>query len=676
MRISRRLLITAFVPLVVAIVAIGGFLISYMSVVELQAQQSAIIGLRTHLNDLNDFARSYLLYHDERSQRQFFFVAKQAEDDALSVESDVRTESELKELVTDVRIASALFTRIVSLDASSAARPSKLSRQAEQRLAAQVFIRTRDANGIAARIVQATSDEIVARERAYSIAVGLITAVAALLLVAALLRIRRTITNSLELLESGTRRVGSGDLDYRISLASNDELGRLGRSFDKMTAELREMTVSRDDLEIEIRERRHAEALLARVLDAEREAASYASALNTINQVIHSTLDIDEIMGRVVSEIATALDADAVVVQVHKDGHWEFAYEHGLPNEMRALTPRDDEMSLSMRVLSSRQPVLLNDPLELSRESPFMQRHGIVSAMAVPLVIRDTVFGVLFTDRFEQREPFTAAQLEFLRNCASTLDLALENARLYQTEHQIADRLQEALLALPSEVPGVVFDSEYHSASDVARVGGDFYDIFAIEDGLVCFTIGDVAGKGLDASVLTSLVKNTLRAHASEGSKSPAEVIELTNRIVYESTPPDMFVTVFFGVLNTRDGRVVYANAGHTSTVRVGDSEASGLPPTGPIMGAFLEARFEQAETWLGSGDVLLLYTDGVIEARSGGELYGEQRLHELLTGFPSRTPDAVLNAVIADVTRFSAGELRDDVAVLAIQRLEGDAES
>ncbi len=596
MKLSTRLLLAALVPLVVALIAVASFVASYQSVFGLQQEQARVVRMRTRLIDLNDFARSYVLYGDARSRRQFLAVAEQASLEASESANRLHEHrSEFRNLLRDVTLATSLFSRIPA-GRPAAADSTGVTRQARERLSAQVFIRLRDANGIVGRLMQTVSDEIVARERQHSFLVGLATVAAAMFLTGALLQTRRTTLDSLVLLESGTRRVGSGDLEHRIGLTSTDELGQLGRSFDKMTAQLRELTVSRDELEVEIRERRRAEGLLARTLDTEKETSAYAEALNRINEAVHSSLEIDEIMGRVVCEIRRAVDADGAAVQVHRDGHWDFAFEDGLPERVGNARIADEDMPISTAALEARRPVMVNEVGENAVRSPFMQRHDIVSMMAVPLVVRDKVFGLLVAERFREHGPFTSLQLDFLQKCAATIDLALENARLYQTEHMIADRLQEALIALPSHVDGLEYDSVYRSASDVARVGGDFFDIFELPEGLVGLTIGDVAGKGLDASVLTSLVKNTIRAHAAERLRGPAEVLALTNRVVFETTSAEMFVTVFFGVLETATGRLAYASAGHTSTALVGEGQVLSLTSTGPILGAFGNAVFEQAE--------------------------------------------------------------------------------
>jgi sigma-B regulation protein RsbU (phosphoserine phosphatase) len=251
---------------------------------------------------------------------------------------------------------------------------------------------------------------------------------------------------------------------------------------------------------------------------------------------------------------------------------------------------------------------------------------------------------------------------------AAAMSAALNNARLYERERLVADRLQEAMLALPNEIEGVEFAHAYRSASDTARVGGDFYDIFELDGHRVGVTIGDVAGKGLDAAVLTSLAKNAIRAHASERGKTPSQILALTNDVVHRATSAESFVTLFLGILDRRDGRLVYASAAHPAMVVRSGGVPEGLSATGTLLGAFEGSAFGETEVCLDRGEVLFLYTDGLTEARGDGELYGEARLMDALR-VEGGGAYALVESVMTDVLIFSGGRLRDDLAILAVQR-------
>ena len=414
----------------------------------------------------------------------------------------------------------------------------------------------------------------------------------------------------------------------------------------------------------------------ARLLYERTEQARFAEALNNINRAVHSTLDFDKIMARVVVDTTEALGCSATAVHMRRGSRWEFAYSHGLPEGLRQSKLAEDEGPISMLALQSNDVVVANDVAHDSRvNAPLMERYDVRSLMAVPLMVHGEGLGVLLAVCLGQPCPFGDAQLDFAQKVAATLSLAVENARLYQTEHGIAETLQQALLAIPDTVPGIEFAHSYHSATEATRVGGDFYDLVELDARRLGIIIGDVAGKGLDAAVLTSLVKNTIRAHAVEPGKSPGAILALTNEVIYRATPAESFVTVFFGVLDRPSGQLAFANAGHaTGMLTRADGSTALLRATGPLLGAFHDIEFDVAEVYcLAPDELLFLYTDGVTEARVDHEQFGEKRLADLLAKMAKEEPAAVVRAVLSEVLAFANDRLSDDLAILAIRRLEQD---
>ena len=243
--------------------------------------------------------------------------------------------------------------------------------------------------------------------------------------------------------------------------------------------------------------------------------------------------------------------------------------------------------------------------------------------------------------------------------------LAEENERLYRQQLDIAEKLQVALLNIPSEIGRVRVGHLYRSATEAARVGGDFYDVFEVKGGLVCLLVGDVAGHGIEAARTATLVKDVIHAFAHQ-SVRPQEVLRRTNALLVEKELPG-FVTLFLGILDGETGEFRYASAGHPSTfLRRASGEVLVLGTGSAPLGVHPEANWKAGSAVLEAGDLLLLYTDGVIEARRGGEYFGEKRLETLLMRkriSVERLPHIVLDQVLA----FSGGSLCDDVAVLAL---------
>lgn len=408
----------------------------------------------------------------------------------------------------------------------------------------------------------------------------------------------------------------------------------------------------------------------ARLLDTERASARINEALARIDQSIHSTLEQDVIFGRVAVESATAIGADSTVLALREGDLWVVRYASNMPDELMGQGFTVEQAPFMLIAAETGQPVAIddayNDPRTVRETQEYLNTKAV---MVTPIVVRDEVIGGLFFNYWEPHE-FSAMDIRYARRLAASVGLALANVRLYQAEHDIADRLQSALLSLPEEIEGLEFAHAYHSATEAARVGGDFYDVFEMAHGRIGIVIGDVAGKGLDAAVLTSLAKHTIRAHAMEPNKTPRSILQLANEVVLKATPADVFVTIFFGVLDLSDGRFVYANAGHMpAIVACTDGPVEELDATGPLLGAFGHAQFSEAETTIRTGDSLVLYTDGLTEARSGPQSYGVPRLIATVENRSADEPRVLLGEIIDNVITYSGNQLKDDLAVLVVRR-------
>jgi len=197
-------------------------------------------------------------------------------------------------------------------------------------------------------------------------------------------------------------------------------------------------------------------------------------------------------------------------------------------------------------------------------------------------------------------------------------------------------------------------------------VGGDFYDVFKVKDDRMAVLIGDVSGHGVEAARVAILVKDVVHAFAHEFSQ-PEIVLSKTNDLLLEKRIPG-FVTVFLGVLDPDTGVLEYSSAGHPPallrTAEGGVEElASGSAPVGVLPGH----SWKGAQVQLHEGDLLLLYTDGLIEARRNGNFFGQEGLAKSLTHWKNPSPELLPQALLDEVLSFSGGALSDDVAMLAL---------
>jgi GAF domain-containing protein len=409
----------------------------------------------------------------------------------------------------------------------------------------------------------------------------------------------------------------------------------------------------------------------ARLYEQAQRHSEFARVLAETAATLAATLDLGRVAGDVLATAAGALGATDALLSVRADGGWRTVAACG-PDADEFEDFRADAVAQTMaRIFETREPFFASDVEATDHvDRELARRLGYKSFIAFPVLHRDEVTGVVAFSYDRAKEPLGDEEMGFLTRLAFMIGVAEENTRLYQNAHRIAETLQEALIAMPAQVRGVEFAHAYRSATEAERVGGDFYDVFELSQDHVGLTIGDVAGKGISAAVLTSLVKYTIRAHATEKGKTPSDVLALTNEVVLKATPTESFVTVFFGILDCRDGRLVYSNAGHTTAALVErDGIVARLGVTGPLLGAFPNVAFGQSETRLDFEELLFLYTDGLTEARRHGEFYGQERLFELLGGLSEGSAADVVGTVTQAVTVYSDNLRRDDMAILAVRR-------
>jgi sigma-B regulation protein RsbU (phosphoserine phosphatase) len=215
-------------------------------------------------------------------------------------------------------------------------------------------------------------------------------------------------------------------------------------------------------------------------------------------------------------------------------------------------------------------------------------------------------------------------------------------------------------------IRGIEASSVYLPAGTDADIGGDYYDLFTAPDGRVVVSIGDVCGKGVLAATKTSMIRYALRGMVVAGLE-PARVLAELNTMLLEAGDATSIVTLWLGYIDTTTGRLLYADGGHPPGLlrRSSDARIERLATTGALLGAVPGITWTQLEVPIEDGATLLLYTDGVTEARSGDRFFGEGRVRRALRAGGS--PASVAQRLLSQVQRFASGELRDDAAILAV---------
>jgi len=306
-----------------------------------------------------------------------------------------------------------------------------------------------------------------------------------------------------------------------------------------------------------------------------------------------------------------------------------------------------------------------------------MNSLGLRSRLSVALTDADGLLATLTAAMTDAPRAWTDDETALVQAVATQLRTSVEMARVARREHTIATQLQEALQPdLPGAVPGLALAKYYRPAlADSEGVGGDFYDVYALEKGCTALVVGDLSGKGLAAAAQVSTVRNMLRAFLYS-QPTLAEAMTMLNRVLSENSLLTGFTTLFAGCYDSASGIFQYVNCGQEPALvwRAGDGRVEPLDATGAIMGAIEGAEFVQSCVTLRPGDALAMFTDGLTEVgASRSNLLGVEGVSALLDSAAvrmrgraaSETAETLTADLIGGVDLYAQSGARDDMCLL-----------
>jgi serine phosphatase RsbU (regulator of sigma subunit) len=415
-------------------------------------------------------------------------------------------------------------------------------------------------------------------------------------------------------------------------------------------------------------------------LEAEQTASRTVGSLYEISRTFAQSLSLETTLEAIVRTMTELLGIDAVGIRMPDERQEALVTQ--------ALHVRDERMAPAVKAVLFRpqpfsprlrelfaggRPLVLNPAIarELGGSygllTPFLEK-GSTTAI-VPLSTQAEVLGTLTLLSLDPGRPLGHADVELALSVAGQAALALENARLYQQQKRFADTMQRSLL--PREQPqidGIDVAAVYESSARL-DVGGDVYDFLTLDDGRLAVVLGDVTGHGVDATADMAMAKFVFRSLAREHPE-PADFLSVANDVVVGEVAQNKFVSMLYLTIDPTTGEVACASAGHPwPRIVGGDGTVRALRARGMVLGVDSDQAYEEVRHTLPAGAALVLYTDGVIEARRGAELYGNDRLDESLAARAAIPAEALAEAVVADCRVFTGGELTDDCAVVVIRR-------
>ena len=340
-----------------------------------------------------------------------------------------------------------------------------------------------------------------------------------------------------------------------------------------------------------------------------------------------------------------------------------------------------------------------NAPAELYREDPdawYLMADEIErqtlddlgTELLLPLPGRNRLMGVMALGPKQSEAAYSKSDLHLLHVLATQTGMALEVSELAHSlaseaaqreranrEMEIAREVQERLF--PQEMPLLLGGSVAGHCRPAQGVGGDYYDVFPLEDGRLGIAIGDVSGKGISAALLMASLRASLRGVTLDNPREFAKLMDKVNRLVYEASASNRYATFFFGALDPVTRMLECVNAGHNAPLVLrqktdGTSEILRIEADGPVVGLLPFAPYSEQSLQLQPGDLLVTYTDGISEAMTRkDEEWGEERMMDAAAAAKDGSAEEVLKAIFDAADQFTAGAPQHDDMTLLILKLD-----
>ncbi len=471
----------------------------------------------------------------------------------------------------------------------------------------------------------------IGNQRHNTIAAGVVATLVGLLLGYMLSKV---LTNPLQALLPPMRRMAAGDFNSRIPT--------------ELPHEMKEVALAFNDMALAVNRR--------------------VRNLEMLNKLASETAT-----ARRVSDIAKQVDAAAIMALEARARVWVFNLQsdrlESVPAEGiggRIIAGAGCAVTLAARESRS---VSIGEGEELPPNSSIVTGLDPVSAaVIVPLTTPEGTIGSISFESIVERRRLSPEEISLATAMANTVGPAVATHIRTEDQARYARLLQQVLVPTPSNGPGGLdVAAWYKPAGEMGRMGGDYYDFVQISDDEIWVAIGDVSGKGLPAAEYTAMVKYVLRSYMLE-YKSPAKALALTNLALSAQMRPEAFITLFCGLIDCGKRTITYAGAGHPYPLVVSrQGEITELHASGVAAGLFSDAAFDERVQQFFPGDLLLLYTDGMSEARLGNAMYEERRMLEAVRECAQRSARDAADYLANDVQAFAGGKLKDDIAIVVI---------
>ncbi len=422
-----------------------------------------------------------------------------------------------------------------------------------------------------------------------------------------------------------------------------------------------------------------------------REANYAEQLLSTLADSVSSLLELPPLLTTVGTRVKEALHISEVAVFLCEQNAYRLAFASGY-TERPSIEFGNSSLTVNT-LQQTRQalPVYLDDPrswiTQLSKvERAELDRLG--AQLLVPLTRRKELLGFLSLGRRDGEAPYTSNDMRLLQSVAQQTAVAVENTRLtttianeaaerevLQRELSIAREVQQRLL--PQTLPRVAGLDCFGLCRPAREVGGDYYDFLELPNQVLGLAIGDVAGKGIPASLLMASLQASLRGQTMGGCDSLERLVQNVNQLVYATSPVNRYATFFYAQYDAAQQELTYVNAGHNAPLLLrcdgGQRELVRLETGGPPVGLLPFSAYQSDTVQLRTGDLIVLFTDGVSEAmNSQEEEWGEGNLIGILQGSDNRHPETLVDEIFRAADGFAGGAPQHDDMTIVILSVTG----
>jgi serine phosphatase RsbU (regulator of sigma subunit)/cytochrome b561 len=403
-----------------------------------------------------------------------------------------------------------------------------------------------------------------------------------------------------------------------------------------------------------------------------RELDSYQN----LSKVITNVMDTSEVLNNTVAVVGNVTQADRVWIELMKEARDRspesgnrspvsgFRMDIGAAYKTSQYELSSFDFDKVRDVVCTTSRIIIQDADDFAKYD--LKDFPAKSLMAVPLTAHDESIGILYVAN-DMPYAFDDEEISTVSAFAGTAAVAIQNSLLFtksienerlQHEMRVAHEMQ--LKLLPTAFPNTEkFESDF-LAFPAFEVGGDYIDFLRIDDNRFAFAVGDVSGKGTSAAFYMAYMKGIFQS-LSASAKSPSEFMMAANDAVGNTLQKSFFITLIYGMLDSRTGEVILVRAGHTPAVLISGNDCRLIKPSGAALGIEQSDDFgkhlEEERFCLESGDTLVFYTDGVTDQRDpDGNEFGEERFYDLLKTLSSGTATEIKGGIIRASAEFSQG--------------------